>query len=432
MNAFFDDMLSCLETSCFDKKAEDHVPSYLSIQDDSPFMTLAALEDVMDRLELDARHRRVLLDARDAILRQPTIHALIKFLRHVIIGVAHPSHWLVKGAPLLKQGDVESSAFALMALLALVPASLETHRAKGIDPVHADFNLGHLKGYIKQHHDKHGTVGVENFGWCTYLASLGLIKLGCLQFMHHVFTDRFRLYRHRQNQALCAIAEAGVTVRTDGQFDGINGVSQPAFTTTLTCDERRCKGHRVNPCGSIEKETTTLDLKHWQLVIRKDDPVIDFHIPSKSAYGVDDIKQAFNLAKTFFNTHYPEYDYQAFWCVSWLYSPQLPWFIRKPTSNILNIARQGYVLPATPGQESLFTFVFQHASPDLDKHEPRSSLERDVIAFVKQGGRINAGLYLYGLQDIDRFGTRPYVTPGDEKAFMKLPHMIKEETTCTS
>lgn len=88
-------------------------------------------------------------------------------------------------------------------------------------------------------------------------------------------------------------------------------------------------------------------------------------------------------------------------------------------------------MPATPGQESLFTFVFQHESPDIDKHEPRSSLERDVIMFIKQGGRINAGLYLYSLDDIDRFGTRPYLQPDDEKAFMILPHLIEEETPCT-
>ena len=299
MHSFFQDILSCLETSCFDKQAEDHVQSYLSVRNDLPFMTMTALEDVMDRLALDTHHRRVLRDARDVILKHSRIHELIKFSRHLIIGAAHPSHWLVKGAPLLKQGDVASSSFALMTLLALVPDSLETHRSKGIDFVHVDFNLGHLKGYIKQHHDKHGTVGVENFGWCTYLASLGLIKLGCLQFMHHVFTDRFRFFRHRRDQRLCALVEAGVNVRIDGQFDGVNSISRPAFTTTLACDEHGCSGHRVNPCGSIEKETTTLAFKNWKLVIRKGDPVIDFHIPSKSAYGIDDIRQSFKLAKTF-------------------------------------------------------------------------------------------------------------------------------------
>lgn len=376
---------------------------------------------IFKTLELDEVTQNELSKAYDMIKQDENMSMIFSFLQYIIIIAAHPSDWLIKEAPHIQHQEVSESVFQLMTILSLIPVAKEDHHQRHIAEEHMMFNLNHLKGYIRNYYQKNHQVGIENFGWTTYLASLGLIHLSSLHFMHHIYTDRFIFFRNNTTQEVIALAEKDVSVRVDGQFNGINGYDAQALITTFDEDDLTYRGYKVNPMGSITDEMIVLDKSVYTMILKPGDFVIDFHIPTRSDYTIDGFRHSLNLAKDFFNTHYADYTYPAFWCVSWLYSPQITMIIDKPQSNITQIAKQGYRLPATPDVKSLYSFVFNTSEPDLENINPKTSLERNIIDYIHSGSTINAGCFIYFFNDLNQFGNSPYLNHSDvEKHHLKI------------
>jgi len=335
---------------------------------------------------------------------------MLSFMQYVYMIGAHVSEWLMQQPPHIKHDKLHSDTFQLMAVLSLIPLAKKDHQRRHIDETHMQFNLKHLKGYIKLIDPEHHIYGIHMYGWTLYLASFGLIHLSSLHFMHHSYTDPFYFYQHRTTKKVIAVVKEGVQVRKDGQLNGVNGYHDLWFVSTFEQTNTSVKGYAVHPSGFITNQIVDLDLKVYDLVLQPGDVVIDFHIPSKSDYRVETFHQTLQEGKAFYEKHYHEYHYKGFWCVSWLYSPQLNDIIEDQQSRILQVAHQGYILPATPGAGSLYTFVFGTEQPDFETLEAKTSLQRAVKAYVLNQKTINAGCFIYLMEHLDRFGEKPYQT----------------------
>jgi hypothetical protein len=378
-----------------------------------PIVWYFPLEDlafIIETLSLENPEKDAVIHAHHVINHDPKLFEIMSFIQNITMIKAHPSDWLANQAPLISHETLSTSVIQLMAILSLIPLAKKDYESRGIDQKHRMFNLNHLKGYIKNYRIKHHDVGIELYGWTTYLASLGLIHLGSLHFMHHKYSEPFIFYRHKTTLSVIAFALEGIRVRQDGQLDGVNGKYDLRNITSYIIDQDKLTAYPIHPKGWIDEKPLTIDLKDYDCILKPGDVVIDFHIPTRSDYTLNGIRHSFEDAIQFFQKHYHEYDYQAFWCTSWLYSPQIDQLITKPTSNILTVAEQGYILPATPGAQSLYTFVFQTEQPDFNTIKAKTSLEQSVIDYIQNGHSINAGCYLYFIKDIDEFGKSFYRT----------------------
>ena len=340
-------------------------------------------------------------------------------VRWLVVEFAHPSEWLVDKPP-TPNDPVEPGLFQVITLVLIAAHQIRKIRHAGIDDTHIHFNLGHLRNYINNHFDATGEVGTSNYTWNLYLAAIGLIHLHTLHFMHHVYTDKNIVLRHKRSGEIVMIALDGIDVRKDGQFNGVNDIEDLWFTTTFKESEKIISGHRVNPYGAITNEVISLSKTDYDVILRQGDATIDYHIPTGPGYNLDDVKWSFSEAVEFFRRVYPEYDYKAFWCLSWLSSPQLPLFLSKQTGNIYKINQQSYSFPAINNQESILEFVFHDKHKDLSQVQPKTSLEEDIIRFNQSGRRINCGIFLYFLDDLDRFGLEPYRNEADRLEFLRL------------
>ncbi|GEM_PF-2405266 len=347
-----------------------------------------------------------------------SVAAMILLVRGLVVEHAHPSEWLVNQEP-YRDGETERHA-AVLSLLAIAAHQVRRFRKMNLDEQHITFNLGHLKNYINNHYDSHGTIGSGNYTWCLYLASIGLIHLHTLHFMHHVFTDRCVLFRHRRSHRLIMLALDGIEVRQDGQFEGVNDSHDYWFTTTYQETETCYQGYRVNPYGAITDRVMELNRSEYDVVLKPGDATIDYHIPTGPGYNLDDVKQSFREAVSFFSKLYPQYDYRAFWCVSWLSSPQIPLFVSKQQGNIFQINQQSYTFPAMHGQESILEFVFHDKHADIRTLQPTTTLEHDIVTYLLDGHTINCGIFLFPLEDLEAFGTSPYRSETDWQEFQSL------------
>jgi len=71
-----------------------------------------------------------------------------------------------------------------------------------------------------------------------------------------------------------------------------------------------------------------------QYGLKKDDPVIDIHIPEGEPLSPEKCDESIENAKVFFKKYFPEFQYKCFTCHSWLLDDTLD-EILPPTSNLI-------------------------------------------------------------------------------------------------
>lgn len=168
-----------------------------------------------------------------------------------------------------------------------------------------------------------------------------------------------------------------------------NNVVTPQIIET----EEYVEGHCVDPdTWRVEMHTTKLDKAVWKPFLQPEDTVINIHIPADVDLTPEGCLETYDHARKFYQKYFPERNFKAFACRSWLLSRELEQVL-KPTSNILAFGRQFSGFPVTADATGVFTFAFNKAVPKLEELDIASlpeetSLHRGVKQLYQQGGYI--------------------------------------------
>lgn len=124
--------------------------------------------------------------------------------------------------------------------------------------------------------------------------------------------------------------------------------------------------------------------------VREGDPVLGVHIP-RGRLTPQSCDEAFALASEFFPRLWPEIEYRASTCVSWVLDPQLADYL-DDTTNILAFQRRFVLLPPDeerPADAETVEAIFAREWPGIQRLSQlpqRSTLERAVVTHLRSGG----------------------------------------------
>jgi hypothetical protein len=198
----------------------------------------------------------------------------------------------------------------------------------------------------------------------------------------------FVVYRHRTKEdQVVAFPENASRCRADGQFDGADGFNDPnAWTAAIEETAERVRGHPVTPAGTIARDRVELDVVEWQCALRRGDPILDVHIPATGPMDHDACSRSFAQAREFFPRHFPEFDYRAFNCYSWLLDPQLRDHLPSE-SNLVRFLNRFRLLPA-PNADHRQTYerVFGDPNISIEQAPAKTQLQKAIHAHVRAGG----------------------------------------------
>lgn len=123
------------------------------------------------------------------------------------------------------------------------------------------------------------------------------------------------------------------------------------------------------------------------------EPILDVHIPDIGPFGPDACDESIARAREFFPRFFPDFDYRAFGCWSWLLDPQLAEYL-SPESNIMRFQKRFEpVKTAQQHDGPAVMFVFRmHPDTPIEDLPQRTSLERAVVRHIQSGGRWNSCL----------------------------------------
>lgn len=133
--------------------------------------------------------------------------------------------------------------------------------------------------------------------------------------------------------------------------------------------------------GALEYEMITMDGRR----------AISIHIPSDAAISDENCLESYAQAKVFFRTYFPEYGDVDYVCHSWLLSPALKKLLPEQ-SNIIRFQNRFEITAFDESALDYLFFVFKVMDGTLETLPENTSLQRNMKAFLLDGGKVGAAL----------------------------------------
>lgn len=235
-----------------------------------------------------------------------------------------------------------------------------------------------------------------NFGrlnWINRLLHKKLIRISRFKYdLPGKFFAGVRIYQNKQGD-FCVLA-SNVEVHESGRLLGSVGHTDAtnSYVAVVTETEDAISGHAVKD-GIIQKEITSLHKEEWKLCISEEDKAIRIHIPSEGSFDRESIQAAYDDARLVMEKCYPDMEYKAFFCSSWIMSEELKQIL-KPTSNIVGFQKDFVKVPFRSTGTLVFSFVFNMGGmipEDLSILPENTSLERGIKKIYQDGGYVHEG-----------------------------------------
>jgi len=180
-----------------------------------------------------------------------------------------------------------------------------------------------------------------------------------------VFTGTVTVFRNKQGDIVdlahdLAVHREGMALGAR-YFEDEEGSWQADVVETDT----HWEGYPFDETGRVKKELVRLDKLEWAPVLQKGDTVVQLHIPASGKLDMAAVEDSLQQMRDFLAAYYPDYEYKAFACASWLLNPVLADLIGKE-SNIVRFGRLFRPLTMKAHGNGVFYFIFKIPNNNFD------------------------------------------------------------------
>jgi len=363
------------------------------------FLSPGPVADACRDLSLPRIAQEALLAAAGRVAADPALSALAWHLHYCAFrSDSYPAWGAIARWPsadrLTTALDADGRTFYLLVLTSGLPGMRAIYEARRIPGGVFGDTLGQLRGELADLHrtqDVWGVSGPDRVQWHRFALRGELFRLGRLVFQFGLFRFNVRVFRHRTSRAVVALSEGGVSYLPSGQADG-PGRLAPAgqWTSELAVEADGVTGNPILPAGRAVRRKLRLPAAEWRQVLARDDPALYIHFPGGGPLTHSLCGGSFESAMAFFPRHFPDRPCGCFCCDSWVLDSQLQELL-PPTSNMVRLQREMYLLPYGTHDEALVHVVFGGMPEDAGKAPRDTALQRALLDRIARGGRFHAG-----------------------------------------
>lgn len=186
-----------------------------------------------------------------------------------------------------------------------------------------------------------------------------------------------------------AVLFDGVNINSDGMILGTPPTcnNQKSTLATVVETDDSFLGFCADSTGKCTKEPSKYPKSEWHLRLKKGDPVLGVHIPSKGALTKEACDESYARACEIFRSCYPEFAFKAFHCRSWMLDPKLREFLSE-SSNILAFQKKYTLYAGKTDGKAVLNFVFKAQSAEYKDLPEDTSLQRALKKLYLDGGYI--------------------------------------------
>ena len=230
----------------------------------------------------------------------------------------------------------------------------------------------------------YGRVGMRRYvAWYAHWVKMDLISVGRFQFEIMPFRSKVRAYRKGDD---VKILLDGYKVHKSGLILGSAGMTDEngSFQADIKEEEGKFIGYTTNGYG--ECVTTPISLEGYKEILTRGDTVLNVHIPSKLPLNPEICEDSYNRAIKLLKKAYPEYNFKAVCCSSWMMEKRLREILGRET-NLTKFSNPYIGYPIQSQGRAIYSFVYNlHEPIKAEELSEDTSLRRAIKQHLLMGG----------------------------------------------
>lgn len=206
-----------------------------------------------------------------------------------------------------------------------------------------------------------------------------------MQFEFKILDDKIRVYQKADD----------IKILMDGEYMHMSGMvfgsagqenEEKKYLAEIIEENGSIIGYAANIFGECDSEKVTLE--GYTERLRFGDKVLRVHIPSDGAFTKELCDASYEQAIEVVKQCYPEFDYKAICCHSWMMEKRLRQIMRRDT-NITRFADRYYVFPRKSSGDDVFTFLYHmHTRVSAEILPEKNSMQKAVKDYLREGKHI--------------------------------------------
>ena len=221
-----------------------------------------------------------------------------------------------------------------------------------------------------------GRPRLTNFDWYQLAYDGKLYRVGRLQLEFPLKMPGMYKVFENKNGELTALANQ--KLHRDGFALGSRGYEdeEGSFTATIEETDDSYVGYPFDFYGHVNPEKITLKKTDWAIKLSGGDLLVGLHIPPDEPFGHDVVEEAITLSRELLKNCYPEYEYKAFFCASWLLDHAIIDLLGKD-ANTSKFSARFLTFGVKSAGVSTFSFVFRtYGDVKIEELPENSRLQR--------------------------------------------------------
>lgn len=281
--------------------------------------------------------------------------------------------------------------FFVFPILAALPRLKAYYAERGIPARILADTLHDLDVWAHTTHDLHGVWGYRDPRWLLNHTAPNLFRLGRLQFQFGKRNNPCNTWRKTDTGQVVIFPPDGLPATEDGFFAHEDEPQAFATIYNLDADQGTVTGTPVRPDGRIDQHPITLPLEEWKQPFINGDQMITIHIPAGAPLDFDACRDSLRQAIAFYPRFFPDFQFKALQCGSWLFDPQLADYL-PAQSNLIRFQTLFHRYPMVNGSSwQIRERVFGDPELPLDKVPQKTSLQKIVKKHLQEGRQWRSG-----------------------------------------
>lgn len=361
-----------------------------------PLTNPAYYDEIGDRYNILTKYRAVYKKAAEEVGKDEYLSAFLELLCFALKDRNNVVREIVNEfvAPTVLGGGhcLAVDMLTGLAMCSLMPYSYENLKKRNFPKETVDYVMqSYEKGVDEYRKRNDGAYGYHLLGWFQIAADGRLFRINCLE---------IELLPNFETNAVVFVNENGESVafadnlqlhRSGFPLGAKNFEDAKASWTADICETPdEWKGYPFDDKGFVSKKQVSLPKGKWRKALSSGDGVINLHIPAGVAFTEEALDQSVVAARRFLKDYFPDFDYKAFVCYSWLLDSQLEMLLGE-NSNIVRFGKRFRKISSKSDGTDVFYFVFNKpfgTIPEICTLPENSRLERALKKHYSEGNVI--------------------------------------------
>lgn len=353
-----------------------------------PFLDKDYFDEFNKKYNLFSKYLDVIHEGRELLKKDETLKLFVCILSKAVLKFSVDEILCDLNLPQTENEEMKKAYdFAPMfALLPSVERTVRRFKERNVPDEIINKTLEQYEGVISAFELRFGYPAYNGtyFGWMLLTVNNSILSIGRLQYEIRDFSGNLCAFKN-ENGDMVLLADK-ITVNEDGvgiKYAGLKNKNGELYCE-VTETEEYYEGNIIKD-GFVTRDKVKLSKENWKKVLSHGDMSISIHIPRGNSMKDEECLASYKEAKEIFGKCFPDIDFKAYFCHSWLLDPQLKKML-KPESNIMKFSERYMLYPyEESGNDDVFMFVFTGKYEKYEDLPETTSLERALKAHYLAG-----------------------------------------------